>query len=421
MDLYDIKTKEDVINYIQEHKDINYYKGVFGKKSILFYDLPYETLKYILYHTNVDTSFQDEFGNNALFFVKNARNANLLIRYIDIHHNNNEGQNALFYVNDEVSYALIRAGIDINHKDNNGNNASFLYDFSYAYLSIYSSFRDKDFAKLKLLISEGIDIANINNNGHNILFSGYRFDKEIYKLLWDNGVDFSTRNNIKDCFLCRYGQLNKDPNDLNNEMISAIDFSYPCEKMGKTIPLLFLIINRWKNRETLSAIKNINSIIYNGFNILSEIESITLFKYIIKKTDIDINFINGQGRNLLFSHNINIKKFDFLKSQGVNVFLEDNHGLTAFDFHIKLYNEQVKEKHKSLKYRKKYADNGEVAFEILNVLLGIEGLNESKYVISLLEKKALITEEYISNIKETGVLYYELRSTAGKNKKKLRI
>lgn len=421
MDLYNIKTKEDVINYIKEHKDINYYKGALSKRSILFYDLPYETLEYILNHTNVDTSFRDEFGNSALFFIKNVNSANLLLRYIDIHHSNNEGQNALFYVNAEVSYALIKAGIDINHKDNYGNNASFLYDFSYAYLSSYSSFRDRDFAKLKVLLSEGINIGNINNNGHNILFSAYRFDKEIYKVLWDNGVDFSTRNKIKDCFLCRYGQPSKDPNNLNNQMINEIDFSYPCKKMGKKIPLLFLIINRWKNRETLSSIKNINNIIYNGFNILSEIESITLFKYIIKNTDIDIDFVNSQKRNLLFSHNINLKKFDFLKNQGVNVFLEDNQGQTAFDFHIKLYNEQVKEKHKTLKYRKKYADNGEVAFEILNVLLGIEGLNESKYVTSLLEKKALITEEYIANIKETGVLYHELRSTAGKNKKKLRI
>lgn len=420
MNLYNIKTKEDVIAYIKEHEDINYYKGVLSQKSILFYDLPYETLKYILDYTNVNTTMQDEFSNNPLFFVKSADNATLLMRYIDIHHKNKEGQTALFYTNTEVSYALISAGININHKDNHGNNASFLYDF-YGCLSSYAAFRDRDFTKLKLLISEGINISNVNNYGHNILFSGYRFNQEIYKLLWDNGVDFSTKNKIKDCFLCRYGQPSKDPNDLNSEMISEIDFSYSCQRMGREIPLLFLIINRWKNKETLSSIKNINSIIYNGFNILSEIDSINLFKYVVRNTEIDINFVNSQNRNILCSHNLNIRKFEILKKEGVNVFLEDNQGQTAFDFHINLYNEQVKEKHKSLKYRKKYADNGEVAFEILNVLLGIERLNESKYVISLLQKKALITEEYIENIKETGVLYYELYNTAEKNKKKLRI
>lgn len=104
MNLFDIKTKQDVIDYIKEHGDINYYKKKLSDVSVLFYDLSYDTMKYILETTNIDVNKVDNVGNNALFFIKNPKNVKLLSQYMDINHLNNEGQSALFYANEEVSF-----------------------------------------------------------------------------------------------------------------------------------------------------------------------------------------------------------------------------------------------------------------------------------------------------------------------------
>lgn len=412
------------IHYVKKNKeDILSKLDTYGR-NILFYDIPFSVKKFIVENLPVYKNHVDNYGNTALFYVKTKEDAELLLPYIDIDHKNNEGETALFYSNLEISEWLIKNDINIQERDKNGNNAAFMKDLSFSNLCRQAVYRDKDCKKIKLLIENGIDIGNVNFQGKNILFSGHDFKSDFYDYLESQKINFNQCPDDTEHFLLGYGRYTKNINLLSKKIINKIDFSFIPKEGNKKYkkPLLFFLINKWKNKDTLSAVQNINEIQHKGFNILSEVEKLSLFKFIIKNTHIDINKRNQNNENLLYCDTLNIDKVKFLLTVKIDVNIQNNENKSPFFYHIDKYNQHVQEKHKFLKYKKKYESHAEIAFEILGFTLGLQNFSQDLHVLSLISSKKPINKEEIDIIME----YVYLNKAISKegiyiNKKKLRI
>lgn len=331
----------------------------------------------------------DYCDNTPLFFCEDPEVFTLFINNgVNPKHKNMNGQNALFFTNAKCSEILLKYGVDVNDLDKDRNNALIYAEKVSLKLGEY--LKKKDF-----LIKNGLDIKHTNIKGLGYINQVNYFTPELIDFLLKNKVSFDTTRRFsgKHLFESSGYLIEKLP----EEELLKIDFSQISQNNYN--PLLLNVINNFKTLKKIKTIQDINVTNSNNENILFYIDKLSLLKRIINNTDINLNIVNNKNENVLFSSNMTKEKIKILLDKGVDYTHNNKDNLTPLLYHLNKYNEQVKEKDKFSKYKKKYDFHIDCACVLLDHQLRIEHNIPIHYSVreDLLEEKIVNKEKIIIN------------------------
>jgi ankyrin repeat protein len=341
--------------------DINYLNS--ENKNVLFYShYDIDIFKYFVnlgcYYKIFDINYESILFN----YVKNNY-SNIIIKYLiedcklNVNNSNlNKGNMIFKTTNYDIIKLLLENGLDKKHKDNSGN----------TFLNYYLQQSNININIINLLINYGYNFNSLNNNHCTPLINYLKNNNSIYILsiilkyqntinIKDLSGNTALMNVIKKGINKQLVDLllknNADPNILDNYNRNCL---YYCNN-DDYLPIIKELIKYKINYNLI--VEQRNYLIYYTWWSMTE----TVKYFLDELKDIDLNFKDQQGNNVLFyaagiySEQGDLDIVKYLHQKGVNIRQINNDGYTLLFIAVGVtgynyYDEDI------LKYLINYAD-----------------------------------------------------------------